>query len=161
MHMRGGVLFGAGMLVGVMVMQLGAAQGSGVRTLNHVGMVVGNYDAAFDFYTKTMGFREAYTIKNDDGSVRLTYLQLDKSTFVELIPAGPNQPTGITHFGIEVGDLAGIVATLRQRGATIDDPARTPSQALFARTKDPEGTQIEVMEFTPESLQRKAIDSWK
>jgi catechol 2,3-dioxygenase-like lactoylglutathione lyase family enzyme len=159
--MRGGVLFGAGVLVGVMVMQLGAAQGNAARTLNHVGMVVKNYDAALAFYTKTMGFREAYTIKNDDGSVRLTYLQLSKSTFVELIPAGPNQPTGITHFGVEVGDLAGTVATLRQRGATIDDPGRTPSKALFARMKDPEGTQIEVMEFTPESLQRKAIDSWK
>jgi catechol 2,3-dioxygenase-like lactoylglutathione lyase family enzyme len=160
-RMRGGVLFGSGILVGVMLMQLGAAQGNGVRTLNHVGMVVKNYEAAFDFYTKTMGFREAYTIKNDDGSVRLTYLQLNKNTFVELIPAGPNQSTGITHFGVEVGDLAGTVATLRRRGATIDDPARTPSQALFARMKDPEGTQIEVMEFTPESLQRKAIDAWR
>ncbi len=159
--MRGAVLFGAGILVGVTAMQHGAAQGNALRTLNHVGMVVKNYDAALEFYTKTMGFRAAYTIKNDDGSVRLTYLQLNKNTFVELIPAAPNQPTGITHFGIEVGDLAGTVATLRQRGATIDDPGRTPSQALFARTKDPEGTQIEVMEFTPESLQRKAIDSWK
>jgi catechol 2,3-dioxygenase-like lactoylglutathione lyase family enzyme len=159
--MRGGVLFGAGIVVGVMAMQLGAAQGSAVRTLNHVGMVVKNYDAAFAFYTKTMGFREAYTIKNADGSVRLTYLQLNKNTFVELIPAGPNQATGITHFGVEVGDLAGTVATLRQRGATIDDPARTPSRALFARTKDTEGVEIEVMEFTPESLQRKAIDAWK
>ena len=90
--MRGGVLFGSGALVGVMLMQLGAAQSNDVRTLNHVGMVVKNYEAAFDFYTKTMGFREAYTIKNDDGSVRLTYLQLNKNTFVELIPAGPNQP---------------------------------------------------------------------
>jgi catechol 2,3-dioxygenase-like lactoylglutathione lyase family enzyme len=159
--MRGGVLFGAGILVGVAVMQLGAAQGNAVRTLNHVGMVVKDYDAALEFYTKTMGFREAYTIKNDDGKVRLTYLQLNKNTFVELIPAAPNQPTGITHFGVEVGDLAGTVATLRGRGATIDDPGRTPSGALFARTRDPEGVQIEVMEFTPESLQRKAIDSWK
>lgn len=159
--MRGAILFCSGLLVGGAAMQLVGAADPATRTLNHVGMVVRNYEAAFDFYTKTMGFREAYTIKNDDGSVRLTYLQLNKNTFVELIPAGPNQPAGITHFGVEVGDLAGAVATLRQRGAAIDDPARTPSQALFARTKDPEGTQIEVMEFTPESLQRKAIDAWK
>jgi hypothetical protein len=65
----------------------------------------------------------------------------------------PNQLTGITHFGIEVGDLAGTVATLLKRGAAIDEPGRTPSRALFARMKDPEGTQIEVMELTPESLQ--------
>jgi catechol 2,3-dioxygenase-like lactoylglutathione lyase family enzyme len=114
-----------------------------------------------DCWWQKLGVREAYTIKNDDGSVRLTYLQLSRDTFVELIPAAPNQPTGITHFGIEVGDLAAEVAALRARGATIDDPGRTPSGALFARMRDSSGVQIEVMEFTPESLQRKAIDAWK
>lgn len=142
-------------------MQLAGAQGSAVRGVNHVGIVVKNYDEALAFYTKTMGFREAYTIKNDDGSVRLTYLQLNRDTFVELIPAAPNQAAGITHFGIEVGNLAQEVAALRQRGVKIDDPGRTPSKALFSRMQDRDGVQIEVMEFTPDSLQRKAIDSWK
>jgi len=159
--MRGSVLFGGGLLVGVIAMQLAGAQGGAVRGVNHVGIVVKNYDEALAFYTKTMGFREAYTIRNDDGSVRLTYLQLSRNTFVELIPAAPNQAAGITHFGIEVGDLASEVALLRQRGATIDDPGPTPSKARFARMKDRDGVQIEVMEFTPESLQRKAIDGWK
>ncbi len=159
--MRGVVLFCCGLLVGITVMQVGAAEDSTVRGLNHVGIVVKDYAAALAFYENTLGFREAYTIKNDDGSPRLTYLQLNRSTFVELIPAAQSQPTGITHFGIEVGDLAGTVATLRKRGATIDEPGRTPSGALFARMKDAEGTQIEFMEFTPDSLQRKAIDSWK
>jgi lactoylglutathione lyase len=159
--MRGVVLFCSGLLIGVTVLQLGAAEDTGMRGLNHVGMVVKDYPAALAFYKNALGFREAYTIKNDDGSPRLTYLQLNRTTFVELIPAGPEQRTGITHFGIEVGDLAATVAMLRKHGVTIDDPGRTPSGALFARMKDPEGTQIEVMELTPESLQRKAIDSWK
>jgi len=159
--MRGSVLFGGGLLVGAIAMQLAGAQGHAIRGVNHVGIVVKNYDEALAFYTKTMGFREAYTIKNDDGSVRLTYLQLNRDTFVELIPAAPNQAAGITHFGIEVGNLAQEVAALRQRGVKIDDPGRTPSKALFSRMQDRDGVQIEVMEFTPDSLQRKAIDSWK
>ena len=159
--MRGRALFVAGLVAGAVSMQLVGAADSGVRGVNHVGIVVKNYAEALAFYTKTMGFREAYTIKNDDGSVRLTYLQLSRDTFVELIPAAPNQQAGITHFGIEVGDLNAEVAALRQRGATLDDPGRTPSQALFSRMRDRDGVQIEVMEFTPQSLQRKAIDGWK
>src|SRR5262245_49666694 len=109
--MRGSVLFVCGLLAGIVSTQLGGAADGGVRGVNHVGIVVKNYADALAFYTKTMGFREAYTIKNDDGSVRLTYLQLSRNTFVELIPAAPNQATGITHFGIEVGDLRAEVAT--------------------------------------------------
>jgi len=66
-----------------------------------------------------MAFREAHTIKNDDGSVRITYLQLNRNTIVELIPAGPNQAPGIPHFGVEVHDLASAVATLRSTSSAI------------------------------------------
>ena len=113
------------------------------------------------FYTKTMGLREAYTMRRPDGSPLLTYLQASRETFVELIPAGPNQATGITHFGLEVADIEGTVAHVRQQGLTIADPGLTPAKARFFRMNDLDGASIEVMEFTPESMQRKAMDSWK
>lgn len=158
--MRGAGLFVAGVLVGAMAMT-GLAQGVGPRGLNHVGIVVRNYDAAFEFYTKTMGFKEAYTLRKPDGSPRLTYLQLSRDTFLELIPATEGQPTGITHFGVEVGDLTQAVAQLRQRGATVGNPGLTPANALFTRMTDLDGAQIEIMEFGPEALQRKAMNAWK
>jgi hypothetical protein len=37
----------------------------------------------------------------------------------------------------------------------------TPANALFARMTDREGVQIEVMQFGPEALQRKALDAWR
>ena len=152
--MKAALLFIIGMIVG-------AAQEGRVRSLNHVGIVVRNYEESLSYYTKKLGFREAYTIKRADGSPQLTYLQLNRDTFVELIPAGPNQQTGVTHFGIEVENLASTVAQLRARGVTVAVPGRSPANALFTRTSDPDGVQIEIMEFGPESLQRKAMDSWK
>ena len=159
--MKSIVLFAAGMLVGGLLTQSGAAQDRGLQGLNHVGMVVADYPKAMDFYTKTMGFKEAYTMRRPDGSPILTYLQLSRNTFVELIPAGPGQQPGITHFGVEFGNLEAAVAGLRQRGATVGDPGLTPARATFARMNDVGGVQIELMEFGPESMQRKAIDSWK
>ena len=89
--MRGIALFAGGVLVGCLLTQTGSAQDGSARSLNHVGMVVADYPKAMDFYTKTMGFKEAYTMRRPDGSPILTYLQLNRDTFVELIPAGPNQ----------------------------------------------------------------------
>ena len=159
--MRGLVLFAAGILVGGLLTQTGTAQDAGPRSLNHVGMVVADYPKAMDFYTKTMGFKEAYTMRRPDGSPILTYLQLNRDTFVELIPAGPGQQPGLTHFGVEYGSLDAAVARLRERGATVGDPGLTPARARFSRMTDLGGVQIELMEFGADSMQRKAMDSWK
>ncbi len=159
--MKAAALFVVGVIVGGLLTQAGVAQDREVHGLNHVGLVVADYPKAMDFYTKTMGFREAYTMRRPDGSPLLTYLQLDRTTFVELIPAAPGQATGITHFGVEYGDLDAAVAGLRRRGATVGDVGLTPAQARFVRMNDAGGVQMELMEFGPLSMQRKAIEAWK
>ncbi len=153
-------IFCLGLVTGSVLIQFVSAQEQRFERLNHVGMVVDNYDEALDFYTNKMGFREAYTVENPDGSPLLTYLQLSRETFLELIPARDGAATGITHFGIEVGDIDAKVADLRRRGATIDDPAMTPANARFARMRDASGFQIEVMEFGPQARQQQAMDAW-
>jgi len=155
------VTFAVGLLLGIVGTRLVLAQEHLVRGLNHIGLNVANYDAALAFYTKTLGIREAYTVRNTDGTPRLTYLQLSRDTFIELIPAGANQPKGVTHFGIEVRDINATVAALRARGVTVAAPGQTPAKAAFTRITDRDGVQIEVMEFGAESLQRKAMDAWK
>jgi catechol 2,3-dioxygenase-like lactoylglutathione lyase family enzyme len=162
--MRSAALFGAGLLVGAIcvgvVTAQDAAKGS-IRGVNHVGINVANYDQALAFYTKTLGIKEAYTLKNADGTVRLTYLQVSRDTFIELIPAAAGQPTGVTHIGIEVDDIDAAVARFRQAGLTAQNPAVTPAKARFTNINDKDGVRLEVLQFGPDSLQRKAIDSWK
>lgn len=161
--MRGAALFVAGLVAGAALSGVAIAQsGAGpVRGVNHVGINVANYDQALAFYTKTLGIREAYTIRNADGSPRLTYLQLSRDTFIELIPAAANQPKGLTHIGLEVDDVDAAVARFRQAGVTAADPGLTPAKARFTRIADRDGVQLEVMQFGPDSLQRKAIAAWK
>jgi len=158
---KGILLFGFGMLIGSAFAQRGPAPGGHVRGLNHVGIVVKDYKSAMEFYTQKLGIREAYTIRRPDGSPQLTYLQLSRDTFIELIPAGPNQQAGITHFGVEVDDVRAATEDLRRNGITAADPSSTPANAQSTRIRDTDDVQIEVMEFGPQSLQRKAIENWK
>lgn len=158
--MRGVALFVMGMFAGATLMQQGTAPEARVRSLNHVGIVVQNYKEALAFYTDKLGIKEAYTIRRPDGSPQLTYLQLSRDTFIELIPASANQQTGITHFGVEVADVQVAANELRGKGIAVTNPAPTPANAMSTRIRDADGVQIEVMEFGPQSLQRKAMNEW-
>ena len=159
--MKGVLFLGLGILVGSTFAQRDPSRGGHVRGLNHVGIVVKDYKAAMEFYTQKLGIAEAYTIRRPDGSPQLTYLQLSRDTFIELIPAGPNQPPGITHFGVEVDDVRAAAADLRRSGIPAADPSPTPANAQSTRVRDIDDAQIEVMEFGSQSLQRKAMENWK
>jgi lactoylglutathione lyase len=147
--------------VGALLLQVGAAQDGSRRGVNHIGISTQNYDASLAFYRDTLGAKEAFTIRNDDGTVRITYLQLSRDTFIELLPAAAGQPAGVAHIGIETGDVAASVANLRATGIAVDDPTVGVSRSHVARVRDPDGVQIEVMQMGPDSLQRQAIDAWK
>jgi len=155
-------LFAAGMVVGVFLMQPGAAQqgpAPGLR-LNHVGVFAKDYDESFRFYTQTMGFREAFTIKDKDGKPTLSYLQISKDTFLELAPAG-TRPVGLSHVGIWPYNLTDTVAALRAKGVKVDDPRTGATKTTITNAIDPNGVRLELLDFLPDSLPRKAMDSWK
>jgi len=160
---RGLALFGAGIVCGILMMQPSAAQsdkGKGLR-LNHVGLSVRNYDEAVNFYTKTMGFREAFTVRDKEGKPSITYIQISRETFIELAPASPGAPVGVTHFGIWADDINSTAADLRRAGAKVEDVRVGRTNAPLTNVTDPNGVRIELVELTPESLQRKAVDAWK
>jgi len=159
--MKNASMFLGGMVVGALLLQVGVAQDASRRGVNHIGISTQNYDAALAFYRDTLGATEAFTIRNPDGTVRITYLQLSRETFIELLPAAAGQPTGVAHIGIETGDVAASVANLRAKGISVDDPTVGVSKSHVARIRDPDGVQIEVMQMGPDSLQRQAIDAWK
>src|SRR5438105_4201153 len=117
-------LFAAGMIAGIVMMQPGAAQPNrnpGLR-LNHVGVYARDFDESLRFYTQTLGLREAFSIKDKDGKPTLTYLQINRDTFLELAPATGDRTPGLSHVGIWPEDLNATVSALRQRGVTVADP---------------------------------------
>ena len=161
--MRGVVLFMAGTAFGIFATQPSAApqeKATGVR-LNHFGIYVKDLDESMNFYTKIMGFHEAFSVKDKDGKPALVYLQINRDTFVELAPASADHPVGVSHIGIWADDVNKTVAILRERGVKMDNPISGGTKALLTNMFDPNGVRLELLEYPPESLQRKAIDAWK
>jgi lactoylglutathione lyase len=164
MRWMGGVLlFAAGAACGIFATQPSAApqeKTSGLR-LNHFGIYVKDFDASMEFYTKTMGFREAFSLKDKDGKPFLAYLQINRDTFLELAPATADRPVGFSHVGLWADDLNKTVTILRERGVKMEDPRAGTTKAPLTNMIEPNGLRLELLEYPPESLQRKAIDEWK
>jgi len=162
--MRTAGVFVLGLLLGSLVSTT-LAQGnrlSGMNGVNHVGIYVTNFDESMAFFTQKMGFREAFTVRDDKGQPMLAYLQASRNTFVELQPANAADRTpGISHFGLHVDDIKGTIAALRQRGVTVTDARASSAKSLIANVSAPDGVRIELSELGPESLATKATESWK
>jgi catechol 2,3-dioxygenase-like lactoylglutathione lyase family enzyme len=164
--MRGCVLFLAGLLCGLAVQTTIAQNDAGGATgvvLNHVGLAVPSIPDAAAFYTQKLGFKEAFRNSDAQGNPTAIYLQISKMTFLELQQANAQRPAGISHFGLEAPNIKTTVATFKQRGAMTTDPGAPSafSHAILANVTDLNGLRIELAEMGPDSLQRKAMDSWK
>ena len=160
---RGLALFVAGTVLGIFMMQPSAASReklTGLR-LNHVGIYAKDFNESMRFYTQTMGFREAFTLKDKDGNPTLAYLQINRENFLELAPATAERPAGLSHVGIWPTDLTATVAALRQRGVTVADPRTGSTKTSITNVMDPNGVRLELLDFLPGSLPRKAMDDWK
>src|ERR1043165_4139432 len=106
--MRRVFLFVAGIVVGLAVeasLAQNLSPNKGIVGLNHVCIGVPNLDEAVNYYTKTLGFPEAFRSKDATGNVTLVYVQISKNPFIEIQPANPQKPSGINHFGLVVDNM--------------------------------------------------------
>ena len=159
--MRGFFLFVVGIMVGLAVQAAVAQnQNSGLVGLNHVALSVPDIDAAVEYYTETMGFPEAFRATDENGQVRLVYVQISRNTFVELQPANANRPEGINHLGIHVENMGMATAMFKQRGANVSEINNSTTGAILSNISDLNGIRIELAELPSESLHRQAMERW-
>jgi hypothetical protein len=64
--------------------------------------------------------------------------------------------------GIETSDIKSTITQLRATGAHVEDMRVSgPTKANLSNIYDPDHIRMELIELTPDSLHKKAEDSWK
>jgi catechol 2,3-dioxygenase-like lactoylglutathione lyase family enzyme len=163
------MLLTGGIVIGIVIGTAASsplAQGAqpNVR-VNHVAITVPSINEALAWYRNTMGFQEVIRNLNPQGELRSAYIQVSRDTFLEIQQATAQQPPGLNHFGLEVTDIKAAVATFRQRGATVSDPADKPSAfsgGFLANVTDPNsGGRIELSYQPTDGKLRRASDAWE
>ena len=133
----------------------------GLRRIDHVGIAVGDLDAAIDFYQRTFGMRCVHTETNEEQGVREAMLAVGPDAsggMVQLLaPLSPDttigkfldkRGPGIQQVAYTVADIDVACAALRERGVRLlyDAPRRgtSNSRVNFVHPKDAGGVLIEL-----------------
>ncbi len=156
-------IFAAGLILGMVTIKSIDAQqekGIGVR-VNHVGIYVKNLQESVDYYEKTLGMREGFTMKDKSGNPTTYYIQVDKNTFLELSQSNAERPVGINHVGFQTDNMNATAAELKKRGVMVPEPTSVGSGAPHTSINDPNGVRLELLEFAEGSMQRKAIEAYR
>jgi len=168
------LFFVSAVAVGSLAMQSAFAQANshtGYR-LSVVGIAVKDYEKSQDFYGKKMGLREAFKFSSPDGMRTTTYYQLSKDTFLEMQLAAGDVKPGFTHVHMVVDDVEAAIGQLKKAavpgaprngntpGSVTEAGVAKPSNVKNSVIIDPDGLRLELNELLPESLTKKASESW-
>jgi catechol 2,3-dioxygenase-like lactoylglutathione lyase family enzyme len=158
---RGVTQFAAGLALGLAIPLIASQSGNESIKLNHVAVSVPDLDEGIKYYTKALGLKEAFTFRDARGRP-LSYLQISRDTFLELQQAAPDRPPGFIHIGLEVANLRAVVPQFRRDGLQIQNANESErTGALISTATGLSGLNFELLEFGPNSLQRKVINAWK
>jgi catechol 2,3-dioxygenase-like lactoylglutathione lyase family enzyme len=142
-----------------------------IKGMNHVGISVSDLDRSIEFYRQMLGlelagpifpfagplFEQVMALENPQGRIGFLSngsLQIELFEFARPNPA-PKDPNysvadrGISHFCVEVTDLAGTYERLLAAGVRFHCPVLTfPSGIKATYARDPDGNVFELLEMS-------------
>lgn len=136
-----------------------------IRKLAHLNFVTNDLDKIIDFYVNKLGLRVRFTLDNKEGRPFGYYFECGDTTFLEFFDQAMavemwggkveelNIGTRYRHFCLEVTGLKEYCQMLRGKGVAVSEISMGIDNSLQAWIADPDGNAIELMEYTPLSMQ--------
>lgn len=126
----------------------------------HIGLKTDDMAAARKFYTGVLGFQEPFSLNNPDGTLMLTYFKVNDHQYIEVFPTlkDPKEDR-LSHISFETTDAEQLREYLASKGVQVPDKLeedRLDHDRGFDVT-DPDGHDVEFMEYVPGSLHEKAF----
>lgn len=136
-----------------------------IRTLAHLNFVTNDLSKIIDFYVNKLGLKVKFTLDNKEGEPFGYYFECGNTTFLEFFDqAMASKVWGgnvdqltlgnrYKHFCLEVTGLDEFCETLKSKGVAVSEIRMGMDNARQAWIADPDGNEIELMEYGPTSLQ--------
>ena len=136
-----------------------------IRQLAHLNFVTNDLPGIIDFYVNKLGMRVKFTLNNKEGQPFGYYFECGNTTFLEFFDQrmaaevwGGNVNeltigTRYKHFCLEVTGLDEFCEDLKNKGVDVTGISMGMDNSRQAWITDPDGNQIELMEYGHSSLQ--------
>ena len=136
-----------------------------IRQLAHLNFVTNDLSRIIDFYVNKLGMNIKFTLDNKQGQPFGYYFGCGNTTFLEFFDqrmaaevwGGKVEEliigTRYRHFCLEVTGLDEYRKTLKSRGVDVSEISTGMDNSRQAWSADPDGNQIELMEYGSSSLQ--------
>jgi lactoylglutathione lyase len=138
-----------------------------IKRLAHVCVKTNRFEEAIAFYRDTLGLPVKFTLDLHDGRRFGYYFDLGGTSFLELFDqAGAAEMWGggpqalkqhhdsfYQHFCLQVEGIEAYREGLVKKGLAVTETALGVDGSVQCWIKDPDGNDIELMEYTDKSLQ--------
>ncbi len=116
----------------------------------HIALFVKDIEKARKFYSGLLGYEEPFLLKNNDGSLSLTFVKINERQYIELFPKREAGSDRLNHISLEVDDAEAMRRYLATKGVKVPDklPVGRSGNANF-NIKDPAGHTVEIVQYLP------------
>ena len=120
----------------------------------HIGLRTDNLDAARKFYGQQLGYEEAFHLDKPEGGLMLIYFKVNDRQYIEVFPGWKGEEQLVlSHIAFETDNAQQLRDYLASKGVHVPDTLRRNLDGNFTfMIKDPDGHEIEFMQYMPGSL---------
>src|SRR5260370_13951772 len=95
------------------------AQRPRILGVAHIALYVSDLDKARNFYEDFLGFQESFTLKRDDGSVRIAFVKINDQQYLELFTDPPKTDGQLNHVAIYTDNAQQMRNYLAEHGVEV------------------------------------------
>ena len=123
-----------------------------ITGLAHVALYIHDLEKSRAFYRDFLGYAEPFSLTNSEGGVHLTFIKINDRQYLELFPEKESGTDRLNHLSVETDDAEAMRAYLVSRGVKVPDKVgRGRIGNLNFNIIDPDGHQVEIVQYAPES----------
>ena len=123
-----------------------------IKQLGHICLFSEDLAKTESFYVEGLGMERVYDFEKNSELFGF-YLKAGSNTFIEVFKGKPGEVGNINHIALEVEDIDAAIERLKHHGIDMGEKKLGGDQTWQAWLEDPNGVQIELQQYTPESYQ--------
>jgi catechol 2,3-dioxygenase-like lactoylglutathione lyase family enzyme len=140
------------LLIALAALAAASAQELPLLGITHVAVRVADLAKAHDFYTRVLGFDQAFVF-DDAGSTTVAFLKINDRQYIELYPGPAGKAPGwLMHVCFETPDVETVRRLLLDRGLLPSKISKGRAGNLLCSLRDPDGQTVEFLQYLPGSM---------